>query len=144
MISTENKQLLEGIYKSSKLGMDATELIIKKSDSKPLIKTLEAQFNEYHGMAREAGAILSKKEVLPCEASNITKLISWGSIQLNTLADTSVSNVASVMIDGSSMGIKEATKLLRTNEQAEMSSKNLCKRLIEQEQNNIERLKKFL
>lgn len=144
MLNTENRQIIEGIYKSARTGMDATGVMLRKVDNQSLVKTLETQYDEYHSMASETGIRLAKRDILAEENSNIIKIITWGSIQLNTLSDNSATNVANIMIEGCTMGIKEATKLLKHNENAENDAKHLCKRFIDQEQNNIERLKGFL
>jgi len=144
MINTENRQLLEGIYKSAKTGMDAAQTVLRKADDPSFVPVLEELHDGYRLTAKEAGMRLAKKDTLAEENTKIIKIISWGTIQLNTLSDTTASNIAGVMMGGSSAGIKEAAKLLKNNDGADEEAKCLCRNFISQEQRNIEKLKGFL
>ena len=144
MLSTENKLLLESVYQTARTGMDAARLVIGKVDNPALTADLESQYKSYHTIAAEAGTKLAKREAIAKEPGNITRLLTWGNIQLNTLTDHSSPHVAGVMMAGSTQGIKETAKQLKDNESAGPEAKGLCQKLITQEQDNIERMKKYL
>ena len=67
-------------------------------------------------------------------------------IQMNTLTDTTVSHMAEMMIQGSTMGITDMTKKVREFEGDGCPDRalRLGRDLISFEQENIEKLKAFL
>ena len=66
-------------------------------------------------------------------------------INMQTLTDQSVSHIAKMMIQGSSMGITEALQKLHQYENdADKEIRKLMEDLKDFEEKNIERLKKYL
>ena len=65
-------------------------------------------------------------------------------IQMNTLKNKSNSQISELLIQGNDMGIIKGVKLLNQNPQAPQDVKNILDGFIRLQENNIERLKKFL
>ena len=65
-------------------------------------------------------------------------------IHYNTMLNTSTGHIAEMMIQGSNSGILEMNKVLNHNEEAGDKPTALAKQLIDFEEKNIERLKKYL
>ena len=66
-------------------------------------------------------------------------------VNLQTMADDSVSHIAKMLIQGSSMGITEAVKKLHQYENdVEKDIKRLMEGLQKFEEENVEKLKEFL
>lgn len=68
----------------------------------------------------------------------------WTGIQFNTINDTSNSNLSEILIQGYDMGIIKGVKLLNQSPEASKEVKDILDGFIRLQENNIERLKKFL
>ena len=68
------------------------------------------------------------------------------SVAMNTMIDSTTSHIAEMMIQGGTMGITDATKLLREYENTSCSEEalELARRIIQYEEETVERLKEFL
>jgi len=63
---------------------------------------------------------------------------------MNTLINSSDSHIAQMVIQGSTMGITQMTKLLNSKPNADGPSAQIAKEFIYKEQDNIEEMKKYL
>lgn len=68
----------------------------------------------------------------------------WTGIQMNTISDTSNSKLSEILIQGYDMGVIKGFKLLNQNPKASQNVKNILNGFIRLQENNINRLKKFL
>ena len=71
-------------------------------------------------------------------------MMGWTGVKFNTLTDKSNSHIAEMMIQGGSMGIVECQKLLNHNPRADQEVKNILNDFMAMQQNDIEKMKKFL
>ncbi|MCL2254820.1 MAG: hypothetical protein FWC09_10290, partial [Lachnospiraceae bacterium] len=62
----------------------------------------------------------------------------------NTFLNTSTGHLAEVMIQGSNRGVVEMCKVLNQNENARGMYVEMARELMDFEEHNIERLKKYL
>lgn len=68
----------------------------------------------------------------------------WGSIQMNTLLDSSEQHIAEMMINGTTMGIIDMTKKLNELEQPKAKEKEIAEEFIENSQAYIDMWKNYL
>ena len=68
----------------------------------------------------------------------------WGSVQLNTLKDSSNGHLAEMMVNGINMGIVKMTKKLNDFPESGEETKHLTKNFLRQQEQQIENLKKYL
>ena len=68
----------------------------------------------------------------------------WGAIQANTLMNISTNHVADMMIQGNARGITELMKTKHNNKASGSFANELAEELMDFEEENIERLKRFL
>ncbi len=143
-MAKENENLLEEIYKATKMGLDATRLVIPKVHDESLLKQIELQKKNYEGMNAKAKAMLREEGRLPEEETALKKAILRSSIKVNTLVNKKTSHIAEMMINGSTMGIVDMTKKLNDLDDADAGAKKLAEEYIANDQKNIENLKDFL
>ena len=65
-------------------------------------------------------------------------------IDMQTLTDRSASHVAEMMMVGSNMGVFNALKYLKNYEDADRDTGGLMERMLKEEEDNVQQLKKFL
>ena len=145
-LKTKEAEMLEQLYKNVKMGSDSIiKLLNKVSDSK--FKTdLTDQLNGYEGFASKAKSRLKEMGEEAKEENPVTKLWTSMGMAMSTLTDSSDSHIAQMVAEGSTMGITDGIKLLREYENTNVSESalKLVHEVIEFEENNLERAKKYI
>ena len=143
-MAKENENLLEEVYKATKMGLEATQIVIPKVHDESLREQIERQGKNYKGMATKAKAMLRHDGRLPEEEDAMKKAMLWGSIQMSTIVNSSPKHITEMMINGTTMGIVDMTKKLNSLDDADAGARKLAEEYISNEQQNIEDLKKHL
>ena len=145
-LKTKEAEMLDQLYKNVKMGSDSIiKLMDKVSDSK--FKTdLTDQLNGYEGFAAKAKARMKEMGREAKEENPITKMWSSIGMAMSTLTDSTDSHIAQMIAEGSTMGITDGIKLLREyeNQDVSESSLKLVREVIEFEERNLERAKKYI
>ena len=126
----ENTNLLNEVSKASKMGIDAINILLPKIKKEDLKKELKDQCSEYN--------------VTPSKEKMMEQTMLWGSIQMNTLLDSSEQHIAEMMINGTTMGIIDMTKKLNELEQPKAKEKEIAEEFIENSQAYIDMWKNYL
>ena len=143
---TAECEILAKLYKNAKMGADSvTKLLPKVSDGEFKIK-LNDQLDGYEKYAAKTKTMLCTRGEEAKEEAPLTKFWSSIGIAMNTVIDASSSHVAEMMIEGSTMGITDTTKIINEYESdpACKEAIDLCREIVKFEQSNIEVMKKYL
>ncbi len=136
--------ILNEINKGIKMGMDSISSIAEKVTDDQLKDDLQSQYNQYNTILNDVNAELGKYEEFPKELNPAQKMMGWFDIQISTMTDDSDSKIAEMLIKGTNMGIIEGVKLLNNNPETTPEIKNILTNFIQFQENNVERLKKYL
>ena len=136
--------ILNEVNKGIKMGMDSISSIAKKVTDDQLKDDLQSEYNQYNTILNDVNAELGKYEEFPKELNPAQKMMGWFDIQMSTLTDDSDSKIAEMLIKGTNMGIIEGVKLLNNNPETTPEIKNILTNFIQFQENNVERLKKYL
>ena len=136
--------ILNEINKGIKMGMDSISSIAEKVTDDQLKDDLQSEYNQYNTILNDVNAELGKYEEFPKELNPAQKMMGWFDIQMSTLTDNSDSKIAEMLIKGTNMGIIEGVKLLNNNPETTPEIKNILTNFIQFQENNVERLKKYL
>ena len=109
-----------------------------------ILKIKSFEYNKYNEILNDVNAELGKYDEFPKEVNPAQKMMGWIDIQMSTLNDQSNSKIAEMLLKGTNMGIIEGVKLLNHNQDNEESIKNILNNFIKFQENNVERLKKYL
>lgn len=143
----ENAEILEYIYKNAKMGTDSLTTLLnaihnKDNKMKPII---EDQLKEYEKFVKESQKVLKKYKVDLKEYNPMAKMSSWMGINMEMLKDNSDARVASMLIQGLTMGTIEMSKKIEDYEKkVEKDVLNLAKDFLKFQENSIEKTKPFL
>ena len=140
----ENTNLLNEVSKASKLGIDAINILLPKIKKEDLKKELKDQCSEYQKLQAKANEAMSEYNVTPSKEKMMEQTMLWGSIQMNTLLDSSEQHIAEMMINGTTMGIIDMTKKLNELEQPKAKEKEIAEEFIENSQAYIDMWKNYL
>ena len=146
MQKTTTAEVLTAVYKNVKMGGDSIVDLLPKVKSEALRKEMTAELERYEELAKDIREALFALNVQPREENLATKAMTKMGIMMNTLTDTTASHIADMMIQGATMGVTDATKLIREHENAPCSEEalTLARKVVEFEEASIEKLKSFL
>ena len=80
----------------------------------------------------------------PDNASIKDKAMLWYGIQLNTIKDSTSSQLAELLMQGTNMGIIEGRRLLNHNKDLDTDVTKLLNDFVNFQEEKVEKLKKFL
>lgn len=141
----ENADILNEVYKASSMGIKAVEILLPKVHDGKMQSQIRKQQQSYETTAHKAAQMLQKKGQAPDSGTKpVQKAMLWGSIQMNTLANSTSEHIADMMIQGTTMGIVDMQKRLNELPQADSDSRQLAENFLKDEQQNIDELKKLL
>lgn len=139
-----NEELLNYVYQNCQMGEDTMNRMISMTHDDKFKNHLYAQMNDYHEMNERADQLLRHNGAVAKNVPAMEKFTAYMMIDFKTALDRSTPHLAEMLIQGSTMGIVDAEKNLRTYPHAESEIRSLCTDLLHMEQNNIENLKPFL
>ena len=144
--TTGEEQFFGEIYKSAKMGADAVINLLPHVKDDKLRHAVTAQLDGYERYANRAAAALSERGMPAKEENIVTRVSARMGVALNTMLDSTTSHVAEMLIEGSNMCITDMTKLLNdhTARGTAKQATALAKEVIAFEEENLERLKRYL
>lgn len=138
-------QLLESIFKGSQMGVNAIdELLEEIKEDQNILNELKAQLKEYQIINDKAKAMLHEYGKKENDIHPMAKISSYISTKVNTMLDGSSSHIAEMMMQGNAMGIIKIIKAMNEHRDADERAKDLANHLLDTEQSNFEKMKKFL
>ena len=137
-------EFLNYIYQNAEMGIVGINDIISKVQDEKFEKILKEQKSDYENICKEAKDILKKYGKEQKELNKMAKISSYMMCMMKTMNDTSTSNLAKMMMEGSNKGIIEITEKLNNFQEQDEEIVDLANKLLETEQNNLDNLKEFL
>lgn len=142
-----DEQMLNSICETADMGRESLRQVLEKTDDSALKGTLKTQISEYdhdYNLALEMLQRNGLEEKHP-KARPITKAESQVTVNLKTaFTQKKESQIAEMVIQGSSMGVVKITKELNDYHGGNQEVKQLAEKHLQTEQNNIEEMKRFL
>ncbi|MBR2621599.1 MAG: hypothetical protein IKC97_04415 [Clostridia bacterium] len=147
-MKTATTELLQRLYKNLKMGSDSiVSLLPKVKEEDAAFKSdLTMQLDGYEKYAHRVNDLL-RQDGEPSEQDNLwNKMTAKVGTTMSTLMDTTLSHLADMVIQGSTMNMNDTIKLMREfeNSSATESALSLSRDIIGFEEQNIERMKAYL
>lgn len=139
-----NVELLQYICQNTEMGKSAIKQLIGVVEDPEFQRVVESQYREYDEIYDLAHRALEERHKEAKSVGPMAKISSYIMINVNAIADGSMSSMAEMMMKGSNKGIIEITKLLNDMHQVDPDVRRLAERLLKFEQNNVEQLKPYL
>lgn len=141
----QNAELLNFIYQNSEMGVETLNQIIEIVENPSLARQLESHRRTYKEIHEKSKEMLNDNGYDEKAISTLEKISAYIMINLKTLTDKSDSHIAEMLIQGSNMGIIDATKKINEYENsAEKNIISLMKKLKKFEEENAEKMKAYL
>lgn len=145
MIYMNNAQyVLNEINKGIKMGMDSISTISEKVGDGNFKDDLLFQYDKYNDILNKVNSELRNYNNFPEELPPMQKVMGYMDIQMSTITDKSNSHIAEMLIKGTNMGIIEGVKLKNQNPTLDTKIQNILDEFIKFQENNVEKLKKYL
>ncbi len=143
MRNYEEINVLKETRKNASMAVKAIDALLGKVYNQEFAYELTAERNRFRDFERKAEAGLWEHGLVSKD-SGMQKAMLWGAIQANTLMNISTNHVADMMIQGNAKGITELIKTKHNNKASGSYANELAEELMDFEEENIERLKRFL
>lgn len=144
MMKKEDVSVYQGIQKNAEMAMKAIDTISDKVYDDGLALQIARQSLKYSDIRNRAMDKLLQGKAEPYKGSAFSEMMLKGGIEYNTLLNTSTGHIAELMIQGSNRGIVDMCKTLNRYPDLQGQAVELAKELMDFEEKNIERLKKYL
>ena len=143
----ENMELLNFVYENAEMGVHTSNILsdtLRKRDNK--IKGLiEDELKEYNNFLKESEKLLKKNKIEPKKTNLMAKLSSKMGITMETMKDNSDPAIASMVIEGLTMGIVEMqTKIENYKKLVDKKILKLSIKFLKFQEEEIEKLKIFM
>jgi hypothetical protein len=143
---TPGEELLQAVYKNTKMGSDAVTEVIEKTKDAKLRSELTSQLESYNGFSLAAKNKLLEMNCEAKEPGMISKLPAELSIKMSTMMDSSDSKIAEIMIGGYNMGIVDLQKNINQakSDGVPEDVMNIASGVMALETGSLEKMKKYL
>lgn len=143
MRNHEEINVLKETRKNASMAVNAIDVLMGKIYNQEFAYELTAERERFRDFERRAEAGLWEHGLVSRD-SGVQKAMLWGSIQANTLMNISTNHMADMVIQGNAKGIAELMKTKHNNKASGSFANELAEELMDFEEENIERLKRFL
>ena len=140
----EEISVYQGIQKNAEMAITAIDTISDKIYDDALALQIARESLKYSDIKNRAVDKLLQGKAELYRTSPFSELMLKSGIHMNTMFNTSTSHIAELMIRGSGMGIVDICKTLNRYPELKGQAMEMAKELMDFEEKNIERLKKYL
>ena len=141
---SDDVKVLQEVQKNAGMAMKAINTISDKVYDDGLAVQISRQGMKYSDIYNKATDKLLEGKAASYRDSGFREMMLKGGIRSNTMFNTSTSHIAELMIQGSNRGLTDMWKIINHHENAGSNSMEIAKELMDFEEKNIERLKKYL
>ena len=139
-----NINTLDELNKGCSMGIDALNVILSKVDDNKFKDLLEKQKLEYKDLSDRISDLYKKYSDSEIDKTNIMeKAMTWYGVEKDTITDSSISNLADLLIRGTNMGIIEGKKLLN-NKTMDKKVHKICSEYVKMQELYLDKLKEYL
>ena len=143
----ENMELLNFVYENAEMGVHTLNNlsdILRKKDNK-IIGLIEDELKEYNNFLKESEKLLKKNKLGYKKTNLMSKISSKMGIAMETMKDNSDPAIASMVIEGLTMGIVEMeTKIESYKKIVDKKILKLSNKFLKFQEEEIEKLKTFM
>lgn len=144
MVEQDTIKLLRECDAGIKMGVSSIDDVLNFVKSSQLKTDLENNKKEHENLDRELQALLDRYRDDGKEPNPMAKGMSWIKTNMKLIVNESDHTIADLITDGCNMGVKSLNKYLNQYVAADEKSKDICKRLINLEEDLTIQMRRFL
>lgn len=141
----ENRsEILDQVYQISKMGMEASEIILPKIKDQELKSQIMRQSGTYTDAMRQTQTMMQKLQKRPGDIRPAAKQALRSFFQIGSNFRHGSEHIAGMMIAGANAGISTLVKVLNESPDEAPEIRWFAERYIDSEERNIDSMQKFL
>ena len=144
MIEQDTIRLLHECDAGIKMGISSIDDVLGYVKSERLKKDLEDNKDEHKKLDRDLQELLDQYHDDGKEPNPMAKGMSWLKTNMKLVVNESDNTIADLITEGCNMGVKSLNKYLNEYAAADEKSKDICKRLINLEEDLTIQMRQFL
>lgn len=144
MVEQDTIKLLRECDAGVKMGVSSIDDVLKYVKSEEMRKILNENRESHCRLDKDLQVLLDNYHDDGKEPNPMAKGMSWMKTNMKLVMNESDHTIADLMTDGCNMGVKSLNKYLNQYEAADEKSKDVCKRLINLEEDLIIQMRQFL
>ena len=144
MIEQDTIKLLRECDAGVKMGISSIDDVMKYAKSERLRKVLSDNREEHCKLDKELQELLDQYHDDGKEPNPMAKGMSWTKTNVKLVINESDHTIADLITDGCNMGVKSLNMYLNQYAAADEKSKDICKRLINLEEELAIQMRQFL
>lgn len=144
MIEKDTIKLLRECDAGIKMGVSSIKEVLEYVKDNDFKKYLADCKDEHNKLDKELQELLNKYHDDGKEPNPVAKSMSWIKTNIKLVIDESDNTIADLITDGCNMGVKTLNRYLNQYQAADEVSKDICKRLINLEEELAIDIRRFL
>ncbi len=144
MVEQDTIKLLRECDAGVKMGVSSIDDVLKYVKSEEMRKILNEKREEHCELDKDLQVLLDSYHDDGKDPNPMAKGMSWMKTNMKLVVNESDHTIADLMTDGCNMGVKSLNKYLNEYKAADEKSKDICKRLINLEEDMIIQMRQFL
>lgn len=137
-------ELLKECDSGTETAVSSIKEVLDNTSKGELLSLLTDSLRQHEEIGDEIHRLLSQAGESGKEPNPMAKAMSWLKINIKMLEKPEDKNIAHLMFDGCSMGVKQLSEYLNKYNEADDEAKRLAKRLINLEEKLAKELKAYL
>ena len=137
-------ELLKECDSGTKTAVTSIKEVLDNTASGELLALLTNNLRDHEEIGDEIHRLLSEAGESGKEPNPMAKAMSWLKINIKMLEKSEDKNIAHLMFDGCSMGVKQLSEYLNKYDEADEEAKRIAERLIKLEEKLAKELKAYL
>lgn len=133
MNNQDTINLLKECNAGIKMGVDSINEVLDKTQSDKLSALLSSSKEEHQRLGSETHKRLNQLGTQGKEPNPMAKSMSWIKSNVMMAVDAGDDTIADLITDGCNMGVKSLSRYLNKYSAADQSSKDIARRLIDEE-----------
>ena len=144
MSKNDDLEILNCIYKNSKMAADCIDSVQDKCESQELCDYIGKQRAHYNNSCDKVASQIRKLGGSPTEPPKYEQIMAEMGISMKTAMDCSQNKIAKIMYDGTNMGIVDIAETVNHATGANEKTISEAKELLSAEERYADGLKRFL
>ena len=145
-MENNNLEILDEINKGATMGMDAIADVLDKVSDNDFKEVLNIEYEKYQKISDRVNNLYANyhtdEEI--DKTNTMNKMMTWYGIQMKTIADSSTSKLAELLMQGTNMGIIKGRQLINENKEIDHDIENILNDFVVMQEDSVETLKKYL
>ena len=140
----KDMELLQYVHETAAMGVLGLQDLLPQAESSGMRQSLRSQIREYQDIAHSSAQLLQAKGAQPKDPGLMARLSSQAMATVKTLADSSDSKLAEMVIQGNNMAVTKGLKHLHDYRGNDPKIRALAEKLLAAEQANVSQMQPFL